>query len=214
MAQNRTHREIEVKLRIRDLSGLVAKLRQVGASCQGRVFERNSLYDTPENDFRRRGCLLRLRTKTPAPAGHIRGGNRQAVITSKAPVPVSVSRYKEKLERELALPPGRPWHTRLLSVGFHQGFLYERYRTTFRLPNLHLEIDQTPIGTFLELEGTPQAIDRTARALGFSSRDYLRSTYWDLFQAERRRGGRRLAKNMRFGGKKISSACTLALTNP
>jgi adenylate cyclase, class 2 len=201
MAHNRTVREIEVKLRIRDLSGLLAKLHQLGAHCQGRVFEHNSLYDTPENDFRRRGRLLRLRTKAPAPAGRIGGGGRQAVITSKAPVPVSTSRYKERLERELVLAAGRPWHARLLSLGFRQGFFYERYRTTFRLPNLHLEIDQTPIGTILELEGTPRAIDRTARDLGFSPRDYIRSTYWELFQAERRRGGR-LAKNMRFGGKK------------
>ena len=61
----------------------------------------------------------------------------------------------------------------------------------------HLDLDETPIGTFLELEGAPQAIDRAARALGFSSRHYIRGTYWSLFQASRR-GRARARKNMTF----------------
>lgn len=213
MAQSHTVREIEVKLRIRDLPGLIGKLRQMGAACEGRVFEQNSLYDTPEEGFRRRGRLLRLRTKKPAPASRLAAGRGQAVITSKVPVPVSASRYKEKLERELVLPSRGPWHARLLGLGFRLGFRYERYRTTFRLAGLHIEIDQTPIGTFLEIEGAPRAIDRTARALGFSPRDYIQSTYFELFQAERRGGGR-FPKNMQFRTKKSARACTLALTNP
>jgi len=205
-------REIEVKLRIRDLSGVMGTLRQMGAASEGRVFEQNSLYDTPEEDFWRRGRLLRLRTKKPAPAGRLGGGRSQAVITSKVPVPALASRYKEKLETELVLPVRGPWHARLVGLGFRLGFRYERYRTTFRLPRLHVEIDQTPIGTFVELEGAPQAIDRAARALGFSPRDYIQSTYFELFQAQRRRGGR-FPGNMQFRTKKSAQACTLALTN-
>jgi len=201
MGHRRTVREIEVKLPIADLSGLVGKLRQMKALCRGRVFEQNSLYDTPEEHFRRRGLLLRLRTKRPARSGHVAGGTRQTVITTKAPVPASSSRYKEKLERELIVARPRRWRARLLLLGFRPGFRYERYRTTFWLPGLHLEVDQTPMGTFLELEGTPRAIDRTARALGFSPRDYIRSTYWELFQAQRPHRGR-FSKNMLFGGKK------------
>ena len=201
MAHRRTVREIEVKLPIADVPGLIGELRQMKALCQGRVFEQNSLYDTPTEDFRRRGLLLRLRSKRPAPSGYVRGGARQTVITAKAPVPVARSRYKEKLERELIVARPRPWRARLLALGFRPGFRYERYRTTFRLPGLHLEIDQTPIGTFLELEGAPRAIDRTARALGFSPRDYIQSTYWELFQAQRRRRGR-FSKNMLFAAKK------------
>jgi len=204
----RTLREIEVKIPIVDTSGLIAKLGQMNATCEGRVFEQNSLYDTPGDDYRRRGRLLRLRIKRPAPIDHLAGGRQQAVITSKAPAPASGSRYKERLERELVVSAPRRWPARFVSLGFRQGFCYERYRTTFRLPGLHLEVDQTPIGTFLELEGVPRAIDRAARALGFSPRDYLQSTYGDLFQAERRR--RRLsAKNMRFLRKKFRQPALL-----
>lgn len=198
MPHRPTPLEIEIKLRISDPPACVAKLRRLGARCEGRVFEQNTLYDTPESDFRRSGRLLRVRTETPAPSDSLPGGRRCAVITSKSPAPGSVrSRYKEKLERELPLAsPGR-WRAMLGSLGFRPGFCYEKYRTTFRLPRLHLELDETPIGTYLELEGAPQAIDRAARALGFSPRDYIRGTYWDVFQADCRRRGR-FPKNMRF----------------
>ena len=42
-------------------------------------------------------------------------------------------------------------------------------------------LDQTPIGDFLELEGAPRWIDRTARTLGFSSADYITASYGRLY---------------------------------
>ena len=198
MPRRASVREIEIKLRVRDVPALIANIRRLGASCAGRVFEQNMLYDTPGEDFRRSGRLLRVRVETPAPSRLIRGGRRKTVVTSKSPAPRSAhSRYKEKLERELPLQSPRRWPAMLRSIGFRPGFYYEKYRTTFRLPGLHLELDETPVGSFLELEGPPQAIDRAARALGFSPRDYIRATYWDVFQAECRRRGR-FPKNMRF----------------
>jgi adenylate cyclase class 2 len=198
MPRRRTVREIEIKLRIRDLPRLIAKLRRLHAACEGRVFEENTLYDTPDGDFRRRGRLLRVRVETPAPSRSVPGGPRRAILTSKSPAPESAaSRYKEKLERELGVQSPPRWPAMLRSVGFRPGFLYEKYRTTFRLSGLHLDLDETPVGTFLELEGAPRAIDRAARALGFSPRDYIRGTYWDLFQSDCRRRGR-FPGNMRF----------------
>jgi adenylate cyclase class 2 len=48
-------------------------------------------------------------------------------------------------------------------------------------------LDETPIGEFLELEGEPGWIDRTARELGFSEADYITDTYGALFEAYRAR---------------------------
>ncbi len=197
MKRARTYREIEVKIPITDLPSTLAKLRKLGAVSLGRVFERNILYDTPGWDLRRSGRLLRLRTETPAPAGGLRGGSSKAVITSKVPAPARGSRYKEKLEREVLVRSAAKWPARLRALGFRPGFCYEKYRSAFRLPGLHLDLDETPIGQFLELEGRPRAIDRAARTLGFSPGDYIRGTYWDLFQAWRR-GRARFRKNMTF----------------
>jgi adenylate cyclase, class 2 len=197
-ARRPTHRETEIKLRVADLAGLIRKIGRLRADCDGRVLEQDTLFDTPDEDLRRRGCLLRVRLETPAPSRLIPGGLRRTVITSKAPVRASGgSRYKEKLERELVIRLTRDWAASLRPLGFRAGFRYEKFRTTFRLPGLHLDLDETPVGVFLEIEGEPRRIDRVARALGFSSRDYIRSTYWDLNAAECRRGGQ-IPKNMLF----------------
>ena len=198
LARRPTVRETEIKLRIADLAGLVRKIRTLRAHCSGRVLERNTLFDTPDEDLRRRGRLLRIRIETPAPSKLIPGGPGRNIITSKSPVPVSSgSRYKEKLERELAVRSRTDWPASLRSLGFRPGFRYEKFRTTFRLPGLHLDLDETPVGLFLEIEGAPTSIDRIARTLGFSPRDYIRSTYWDLYAAECRRRGQ-IPGNMLF----------------
>lgn len=189
----RTAREIEIKLPIADLPSLVRDLKRLGAAAHGRVLEQNTLYDTPSADFRSRGRLLRLRSENPAPSRLLPGGAKQAILTSKAPVSESGrrSRYKEKLERELPVGSPARWPAALRAIGLRPSFRYEKFRTTFRLPGLHLDLDETPVGIFLELEGSPRAIDRVARALGCARREYINGTYWDLYAADCRRRGRR-----------------------
>jgi adenylate cyclase class 2 len=202
-------REVEVKLRVADVASLISRLRRLGAKSLGRVFERNDIYDTPGGDFRRRGRLLRLRAETPAASRFSQGGKRRDILTSKAPFkelsaqPHGPSRYKERLEREVTLETGSlPSHrpgprgmsrvsASLQEIGLRPSFRYEKYRTLYQLANLHIALDETPVGTFLELEGPPGAIDKTARALGFRPRHYIRETYWDLYATDCRRRGQK-----------------------
>jgi len=185
-----TARETEIKLRVADLPALIRRLKRLGATQHGRVLEQNTLYDTPDSDFRSRRRLLRLRVETPAPSKLISGGPRRGVLTSKAPVRESPrTRYKQKLEREVAVESPEGWPAALRSIGLRPTFRYEKYRSTFRLPSLHLDLDETPVGIFLELEGAPRAIDRVARALGYGPREYINGTYWDLYAADCRRRG-------------------------
>jgi adenylate cyclase class 2 len=81
-------------------------------------------------------------------------------------------------------------------LGMSGWFRYEKYRTTFRLPaskawanGLLIELDETPIGTFVELEGPASAIDRGAEELGFSKRDYVLKNYLALYIEDCRRKG-------------------------
>jgi adenylate cyclase class 2 len=211
-----THREIEVKLPVSDIRALVRKLRNLGATNRGRVFEQNTLYDTPDSALRRTRRLLRLRVETPARAEWSRAGSRQCVITSKAP-PESTrskrsrpkSRYKERLERETSVSHSEPWPQILTSLGLRSSFVYEKFRTSFRLPGLHLDLDETPAGIFLELEGSAKAINRIAKSLGYSARDYFTGTYWDVYAADCRRRGVAL-KNMVFDRKKLPKSALFA----
>ena len=208
--RRKTNREIEIKLRITGTGLILRRIRALGAASQGRVLEQNTLYDTPGSDLRRRGMLLRLRIETPAPQNKPARGRERVILTAKAPPALGERhgararkppRYKERAERELvSATASRQWVAALTSLGFRPAFRYDKYRTTFRLPALHLDLDETPVGVFLELEGSPRAIDRAARALGFTATAYLRVTYWDLYAAECRRRGVR-PKNMLFRAK-------------
>jgi hypothetical protein len=54
---------------------------------------------------------------------------------------------------------------------------------------LLIEVDEVPIGTFVELEGTGDAIDRAAKELGYSPKDYVTKNYLVLYlDACRQRG--------------------------
>jgi adenylate cyclase, class 2 len=193
-----TNREIEVKLRVADVATALANLRRLGASERGRVLERNTLFDTPDSALRLDRCVLRVRKELAAASRTARAGRSRALVTFKAPVPATgLSRYKEKLERETAIHHPRRWGRMLRSLGFRPGFRYEKYRTSFHLSGLEVSLDETPVGIFLELEGPPRAIDRAARELGYSRRDYARETYWELYAADCRRRGR-LPRNMLF----------------
>lgn len=198
-------REIETKLRVNDVPALLGRIRTLGAVPSGCVFEQNFLYDTREADFRRRGQLLRLRIETPAPVSSVRSGLKvlnagksRATLTSKVPVPASrQSRFKEKLETEVVVSDPDRLQRALKKLGLIEGFRYEKYRTSFALGGTHLDLDETPVGDFLEIEGPRIAIDRIARRLGFTPRDYIRATYWDLYAADCRRKGRETG-NMLF----------------
>lgn len=195
--------EIEIKVQVDNVPLLLQKLAALGALVEGRALERNTLFDTADAYFRRTGCLLRLRSEIPAASAAVCAGKQNALVTFKCSVPRSpYSRYKEKLETEIEIRHPERWDRDLRALGFKPGFRYEKYRSSFRLPGVQLCLDETPIGAFLELEGGPRAIDRTARRLGYGPRDYIRGTYWDLYAADCARRGRS-PRNLVFSSVKI-----------
>jgi adenylate cyclase, class 2 len=200
-------REIEIKLHIGDLVELRAKLRRLRARAAPRMFEVNVLYDTSAADLRLTGRLLRIRMEALAPSKATgKGGGRIArrsstaargVLTYKAPTTgmtrsIEARRYKEREEIEVEFHPADGLEPILRALGFRPGFRYEKFRTEYRLAKLKglcLDVDETPIGDYLELEGSPAAIDRAAKLLGFNAQDYITATYWDLYVADCRGRG-------------------------
>ncbi len=209
------NQEVEIKLAIEDIAVLRGKLRKLRAKAAPRLFERNDLYDTPRDDLRASGRLLRIRIETLAPGKQTRPprstrANSRGVLTYKAPIegvdPAAPRRYKEREEWEINFQPADRLETILRALGFRPGFRYEKFRTEYTLPKLrglHLDLDETPIGNYLELEGRPQAIDRAAKLFGFSAQNYITATYWDLYMAHCR-GHRLDPGNLVFQNQKKS----------
>ena len=69
-------------------------------------------------------------------------------------------------------------------LGYQPVFRYEKYRTEYTRPDKAglVMLDETPIGDFLELEGSPRWIERTARALGRSPAEFITSSYGALYR--------------------------------
>jgi len=165
------NREIEIKLRFESPQRAREAVGQLGATCiQPRLFEDNILYDRGHDPLEAAGKLLRLRSI---------GG--RSLLTYKAPVP-GTHRHKVREEHETFVDDAGALAQILAGLGFRPVYRYQKYRTLFELEQLHLCLDETPIGCFVELEGQPDAIDRVAARLGFGPGQFIRSTYFELHE--------------------------------
>ena len=186
-------REREIKLRIEDFAALRRALAKVGAVVvTPRVHERNVVFDTPELKLAEREQLLRIRTESPTGRG--RTIRSRTLVTFKRPtvaagLSVRGERHKVREETELEVADAKALARIFEGLGMRGWFHYEKFRTTFRLPGsrtwakgLLIELDETPIGVFLELEGPANAIDRAAQALGFEKREYVLANYMVLYR--------------------------------
>ena len=166
--------EIEIKLRLPGgLEEVRKKLRDSGFHIRKRrVFESNILFDNIKRTLRKHGKLLRVRQM-----------GQRGLLTFKGPS--EQGRYKQRWETETLLHDCGAMEAILAHIGYHPVFRYEKYRTEYaaRTGDGKLLLDETPIGNFLELEGSPRWIDRTARLLGFSAADYINRSYGYLYLA-------------------------------
>ena len=163
--------EIEIKLRAPEAKDAERRLRKAGFRLsKRRVFEANTVFDTRALTLRRKALLLRVREA---------GGC--TILTYKGTP--AMAKYKSREELEVTLPAPEPMAAILDRLGFHPVFRYEKYRTEFQAPGSRgvATLDETPIGLYLELEGAPGWIDRTARKLGFTERDYITASYGRLY---------------------------------
>jgi adenylate cyclase class 2 len=162
-----SNREVEIKLRLEDAAQGRRLLRNAGFRvAKRRVFEQNTLFDTAANELRRSGSALRLRTC-----------GRRHLLTFKGPS--ESGRHKTREELELSLGDRDAFEQILDRLGYRPAFRYEKYRTEYRdaAATGTAMLDETPVGVYLELEGPPDWIDRTAASLGFSTTDYITETY-------------------------------------
>jgi adenylate cyclase, class 2 len=205
------NREIEIKLKVAGVHALIARLRALGAKRESRACESNTLFDTADCQLRRRHAILRIRREQDA-----RGASRskdgranprvEGLLTFKQRVEGRDnvnSKYKVREEIQYRIKNAPRFEKVLRGIGMRPWFRYEKYRTKYRIDDsgLTIDLDETPIGTFLELEGPKRSIDRVAKALGYSRRDYITDSYLALFRAECSRKGLK-AVNMLFRREK------------
>jgi adenylate cyclase class 2 len=169
-------REIEIKLKMdASRTRIAARLRSMGATLyRARHFEDNQILDYPSGKLHRSGSLLRIRRI-----------GRGATLTYKGPRHI-VRGAKSRVEMETEVSEGATLLKVLERIGLRQVFRYQKHRTVYRCESVLIALDETPVGNYIEVEGSPAGIVRIARRLGFRREDFDSRSYYELFVAYRR----------------------------
>lgn len=165
--------ETEVKIAVTDLDAIRARLDAAGAALsKARVYERNVRYEDAAGTLTSRDIVLRLRQDSAAR------------LTYKAPPGDDASlppNVRTRFEAEVTVSDFDTMDTILRRLGFHPHVVYEKYRTTYRLGEAEVVLDEMPFGDFIEVEGPADAIERALEALGLSGAPRILESYMALF---------------------------------
>jgi adenylate cyclase class 2 len=164
--------EREIKLRFADADTARAAILGTGATpVRCRRLQEDCLLDTADESLRRQRCVLRVRVESG-----------RSLLTFKGPLQPSTMKLREELETVVG--DGLLLVRMLEALGFHVWFRYQKYREEFALEDVVIALDETPVGTFVEIEGGDQRIAGTAEALGRGPDDYLIDSYRRLYMIE------------------------------
>lgn len=163
--------ERELKFRCDDLSSLrehliEAEAERVSASTK----ETNWILDS-EGVLEGRSEVLRVRSQ-----------GTDAYLTFKGP-----ARFEEgtkiRSEREVGVDDHEGVVAILGALGFEISRRYEKFRETWRLGGVLVCLDHTPIGDFVEFEGSKA--DQAAKRFRFTPIEAERGTYLELYEEYR-----------------------------
>jgi adenylate cyclase class 2 len=170
------HDEREVKIRLADVRSTLERLSAAGAEAVGSVvLEEDVLLDDASRSLRARDAVLRVRRRALA------DGTTRALLTFKGPARIEDGmRVREEIETSIGeAATAREVFARLGLAPVH---VYQKRRRTFRLHGAVLCLDETPLGEFLEIEGSPAQIDAVASRLGHGPDEYVTDSYPSLWR--------------------------------
>src|SRR5580658_9984497 len=136
--------ETEIKFRVSDPALLETRLASIGFHLvTPRSFESNVLYDTPGRTLRAKRELVRIRSYA----------GRWLLTHKRVPDSgIGEDSHKHRVETETELSDGEALADVFASIGFFPAFRYEKWRTEWSDNSGHCVVDETPLGTFAELE--------------------------------------------------------------
>jgi len=169
--------EREIKLRFESVEDARAAILEAGATpllC--RRLQEDALLDTRDEQLRQRRCVLRVRSECS-----------KSRLTFKGPAQPGIMKVREEIETVVG--DGSVVLRVLEELGLRVWFRYEKYREEFSHEDVIVAIDETPVGVFVEIEGSEGGIDAMARALGRTPEDYIADSYRALFIRHREEQG-------------------------
>src|SRR5437660_119257 len=166
--------EIEVKFPLRERQELVRKLHELGAQrLYPETFEDNIVLDR-RGELRTRGSLLRVRKF-----------GKYSLVTYKGPMSIDGG-VKSREEVQTGIESFELAIQLFDMLGFKPVFRYQKFREVWRINNVEIVLDRTPIGDYFEIEGPIDVIRGIATDLGMTMDQAIRQTYADLYRVARR----------------------------
>ena len=167
--------EIEVKLPAPDLGAVRNRLPAAGATLRtARHDESNDLFDDPERRLSGSGRTVRLRQA----AG-------RTILTYKGSARFEDgTRIRE--EREIEVSDAGEAEAILRGLGLERRFRYEKRREEWDCAGCVVALDETPLGTFVEIEGAPPAIRKLIVELGLDPAEAIPYSYAELYLRRRK----------------------------
>lgn len=161
--------EREVKIRFADPDLARTALAGIGAvPLRPRRLQDDTLFDSPDGTLRAKRAVVRLRCEPD-----------RAFVTYKGPVQPGPMKLREEQETEVA--DAEVMRRVLAELGFVPWFRYQKFREEYEAPGAVIALDETPVGTYLEIEGSEEGILTVADALGCSPADFILNSYRGLF---------------------------------
>jgi adenylate cyclase class 2 len=144
--------EIEAKVRIAHPEAFRRLLAARGAAGGQTVLEVNRLFDDVSGSLRCRGSAVRVREeRRPADGAVVR-----AILTYKGPRRAGA--LKRRPEFQTAVGSAETMVIILNALGLVETFRFEKRRTTWRLGECEVALDELPhLGWFAEVEGPSEA---------------------------------------------------------
>lgn len=165
------NREIEVKFAISSVGEILPVILAAGAVLEQETrFEQNFRWDDKNGTLAKTHQVLRLRDN---------GGT--AVLTYKAEK-LNTEGIADREEIETVVKNFGNTRLILERLGYEIVFVYEKYRSIYRLNDTGLFVDHTPIGDYIEIEGPDrESIRCTAELLRLDWNDRISNGYRALF---------------------------------
>ena len=162
--------ELEVKLYLSNLPAFQSKVEALGGKLiEERLHEINLRFDTSNGKLTNSAQVLRLRQDTASRLTYKGPGETMDGVHARREIEFTVSDFQSA--RAL-----------LEVLGYQLSLMYEKFRTTYKLYELQITLDEMPYGNFTEIEGTdPAAIRLTAERLGIDWEARILESYTSLF---------------------------------
>ena len=168
--------ECELKIPADDLDEIRRRLATTEAEqLNSAEHEVNILFDTASGRLATSGEVLRVRRVGP-----------RHVLTFKGPATYDGA-VKQRREIELEISSSERISELLHALGYAPAIRYEKKRESWRLGEVRVELDHTPMGNFVELEGPTDSLEAAAQSLGLDPTLAVAQSYISLWRDHCRR---------------------------